>query len=330
MKKISIKSSALLIAMIVGMVLMILIVGVSVVVSQQSRSAGQSRDGKIAYRAALSGIEDGLLRYKFAQANQKLSQVFGNYSNIQISSEEMIPKASYNLSIGLSSLSAGNYNNLLDPRLKQKITLDNPIDINLTPLLNIEDSKKKVRKVLIKFTDPYQKNALGQEREITGSFTAMNVKLIDTAEYKTAETQLIKEETNTVSTKDSMSVDGIDTLCLPSSECHLRLRPQFATLTISTEAKRISGSQISQGGKYIYLAIEAYDANDEIIDIPTTDKPGTVLISSVGIAGQARRKLEAKVDAGSGAYIGLFDWGVYCGETCNWGTKGIDETKNPN
>jgi len=200
----------------------------------------------------------------------------------------------------------------------------------LSPYLNLSENHDRVHTIRVYFSNPRSVNEQGAEETINNSFTAMNIKLVDTSATKTAENQLIKEETNTDQKGDKsvMQIDNVDILC-PSSEqvksqCHLRIRPQLAISTISEKAKRIAGANGGEG-RFVYLAIDARDSAEPENKIIKNagDRPGTILITSIGLAGQAKRKLEARVDAGSGSYLGIFDWGVYCGKACDWGTKGI-------
>lgn len=319
-----IKSSALLIAIIVGIVLMTSSVGVAVLISQNVKLSGQARDGKIAYRAALSGIDDGLLRYKYARASSNPSDMT-NFWKINPDNPERViisdgaarpPEASYELSFSASSLSVGSAG-----KLNQKVNMDDTADIDLTPYLQ---SPAGLSEVEIYFSKPF----LGANQQ-NDKFTALNVRLVNI--LKQSESQLIEEQTNVNSSNKSVAITKIDQCVIDSSQCHIKIRPQLALKNgISEEAKRIKGEGAPNpggtpipGGKYMKYAVVASDKDSITIDPIEggTDKPGTIIITSVGIAGQARHKIEAKIDASSGTYLGLFDYGVYCGDQCNWGSS---------
>jgi len=310
---IRLKSSALLIAIVVGVVLTSAVTGVALLVNENTQMSGQSRDGKAAYRAALSGIEDGLLRYKIAKSQNLESKLFKPLGNFEISNVSGRQKVSYDLSLKSSSITVGG-----EDDLSQTLKMDDTLDIDLNYFIN----EKDLTKVFIYFKSiPYTLDGADHKNDITGSFTALNYKIVDLS--KPYEEQLLREGTNQISSASSMSVttDG----CLPdSSNCHLRIKPQFALSVLSGDARRISGSTESASGKLVDYALEGRDSDDNLIPAdPVQDKPGLVVIESIGIAGQARRKIEAKIDASSGTYLGIFDYGVYCGDKCNWGTNGL-------
>ena len=319
---IRVKSSALLIAIIIGVVLTTAVTGVALLVNEHTQMSGQARDGKIAYRAALSGVEDALLRYKYARSQNEESDLFGDLGEMYISGNSRPPKASYKLNVDISSLSFGDKDNLSNEATGKTQKMDDVIDINLSPALKSALGKKKLRRIEIYFSKPYLKNANNSGSLVTDSFTALNWKLVDISESNVAESQLVAEETNFNKAKSKMTVNDIDTRCLISSKCHLRIRPQFGKDVISADAGRVAGETESPGGKYIYIALRSYDTNNKMFPVEN-DSPGTIKITSIGIAGQARRKIEAKIDASSGAYLGLFDYGIYCGDKCDWGSSGI-------
>lgn len=311
-----VKSSALLIAIIIGMVLMTSSVGVAVLTTQHTRLAGQARDGKIAYRAALSGVDDGLLRYKYAKAASKMPDFWSIKETKYVTDRNGLrpPEASYELSVSASSLSVGS-----ESSLSQKMNIDDTTDIDLTPYLS--PIGPGLTKLQIYFSKPYLSGVT------QSGFTALNVRLVDV--LKTAESQLVEEHTNTNSANPPMDISKIN-LCISSSQCHIKIRSQIAKGVIDpTEANRIRGEgtpvpgATATSGKYINYAIVAYNGGRKISPYGTADKPGTIIISSVGVAGQARHKIEAKIDASSGAYLGLFDYGIYCGAKCDWGSDGI-------
>ena len=310
-----IKSSALLIAIVVGVILTSAVSGVALLVNENTQMSGQSRDDKAAYRAALSGIEDGLLRYKIARSQNQQSDLYETLSNNYIiSGGTGMQKVSYDLLFRSSSITVGGSGDL-----KQSLKIDDTLDIDLNYFIK----QKDLAGVTIYFRSiPYIFDRRGRKIDVAGSFTALNYKLVDLS--KSYEEQLLREGTNQNSSASSMSVTTAGCSAI-SSNCHLRIKPQSALSVISNDARRISGSTDAAGGKLIDYALEGRDSGGDIIKPtdPVVEKPGLVIIESVGIAGQARRRIEARIDASNGTYLGIFDYGVYCGDRCNWGTNGL-------
>jgi hypothetical protein len=132
--------------------------------------------------------------------------------------------------------------------------------------------------------------------------------------------QLIDEATNTSTASSTVAVSKIGDCMISGTSCNLRVKPLAVSVnsfTGATGERRLNGvtdSAFAKGKKIAY-AIEARDSQDGLLEEATTS-PGTLIISSVGVAGQATRKIEAKIDLSSGKYLGLFDYGVYCGKEC--------------
>ena len=307
-------SSALILALVVGLVLSTFAVGGALVVSRNIQLSHQTREGKSAYRAALSGIEDGLLRYKYARSRGGEAGVFGDLGEHRVS-QYMGSRAAYHLFIEGGSLTSGNPDDLANPLTGQTLRLDDTIEINLVPFLDNTDSFKDLDRLRIYFTAPYQEGPVGEAVGMSGYFTALNWRLFDLS--KEGEAQLLGERTNLDASLDTLSVDNISTRCQISSDCRLRVRPQTGGGVLDREAGRIIGENGSSGGKFIYWALEAYDRNGNLIT-GGAGGPGQILIRSIGKDGRAERKMESRIDALSGGYLGHFDFGVYCGKECEW------------
>jgi len=321
MKNKKIKSSSLLIALVLGLIIMVIVIGIAAAIAVRSKLSAQARDGKIAYRAALSGIDDGLMRYKYAKAAGFETQLFkATLGNFLISVDPRLPQASYDLSFKINppnvgSLTAANLPDDNSPRAQ----MDNVIDIDLYYLQHI--SLSGLGSAEIYFTNPkYPEN-----NKLDGYFTAMNYRLINDVKVGTMENeQLVKEDTNLEVSNHTMVVYLNGACQISNSRCHLKIKPQTASLSQTSDilnssaSRRISGAtgQAAISGKYVNYAIRVRDINGNYIDIPSTDTPGTIVITSIGKAGEAERKLEARIDASSGNYLGLFDYGVYCGDKC--------------
>lgn len=318
----------MLIAMILGLILMVIVISIAAALGVHMRLSGQARDGKIAYRAALSGIEDGLMRYKYARANGAENQLFKvSPENFLIAVDPRLPQSSYDLSFKVNSPNVGDVTAANIPSdSSPKAQMDNIIDLNLYYLQNI--SRNGLSSVEIYFTDPkYPEN-----NQLSGNFTAMNYRLINVAKVGTSESeQLVSEDTNT-NVSNHMMVVYLNGPCqISNSECHLKFKPQTAsvaetsTILNSSLSGRVSGSagEAAVSGKFVNYALRVRDLNGNYINIPSTDNPGAIVITSVGRAGNAERKLEASVDASSGNYLGIFDYGVYCGDKC----KGLGALK---
>ena len=321
--KTKIKSSALLIAIALGVVVSGLVIGASVAMGQFAKMSAQARDGKIAYRAALSGIDDGLLRYKYAKAQNKVGGLLGStFSNIPLPQKDV----SYTIFFKMDSISVGKVGkdspveqlnpvigDLKDkPENARAAKMDETIDIDLTYLtskssLPLEERPKSIK---VSFTSPFE---LGATTPLLDYFTAMNVKITDIAAQ--AEKQSVFEKTNSASSSRSITINSVDLAnCnLPSARCHLRLKPQIASSTMllnGTQARRLSGAKENGKKKMVFYAIKAQGLDS------TDNAPGTIILTSVGSAGGAKRKVEATIDAGSGSYLGIFDYGIYCGQAC--------------
>lgn len=341
--KLKFKSSALLIAIAMGIILSALLTGAVLMISQQTKQSGQDREGQMAYRAALSGIEDGLLRYKYARSQGKESLVFRTLPSQVIANKTVdSPKVSYDLSVKMEALSVGNnledgnFNNWQEAP-KQAITqkalrllCDDTLDIDLSYLIN--NFSTPLDNLTIYFSKPFYFTVTdGLYHKFFDSdvvFSAVNYQLVDLS--KTGEEQLLDEKTNNIISSHAMTINGLDK-CTALSECHLKIKPQAAQIISDahTAAGRLSANGVSgisgDNPKYIFFKISAKHVTDIIP--PTLDKPGTIIIESVGKAGEARRKLQAKIDASTGAYVGLADFGVFCGKNCQM--PNINPTATP-
>jgi hypothetical protein len=329
--KIKIKASALMISMILGIVLSGILVGIVVAMSQHIKTSGQTRDDKIAYRAAVSGIEDGLLRYKYAYASNKESNAFRDATDfpteyIVTNSSPTALKASYQLTIKMDSLTIGdnfaswwnsfnpnpgtsNYDNQPQPFL-----VDDTVDINLSYLLK----EKGLQSIELQFSSPYQKSASANTyNPISGYFSAVNYQLVDVRQ--TGEAQVVDNYTNTDSSNHTRVISNFSGCLGSTHECHLKIKPQVAknyTASAYTSAGRLLGQGAPSAGKYIFFKIKALDSGNQLIP-DNGNKPGVITIESIGIAGEAKHRLEARVDASTGKYLGLFDYGAYCGDKCS-------------
>jgi len=339
MKKIN--SSALMIALIVGIVLSGILVGTVLTLGQYSKSSGQAREGQAAYRAALSGVEDGLLRYKYALAVNKANELYGTATDLTIlKNDSDSPDITYDLTFKMDSISVGtklNQSNTGVNRWKNNASIalaeeafpalsDEVIDIDLTYLANI--SENGLGSVEIFYSNPFvkQDGEYSQEPFQTMSprpFAALAVKLVDLS--NPGEGQIIFEKVNNNRATDNIQVEDISRCEGASSygsgtkQCHLQIKPQIAFTANASdrEAGRFSGEGMGTvSDKYVFLKIRAKDETGKLIEA-TADNPGTLTIESTGKTGEAVRTVQAKVDASSGRYIGLLDFGIYCGSSCN-------------
>ncbi len=321
------KSSALLMALLIGIMMSGLVVGVSAVVNEHISLAGQSREGRLAYRAALSGVEEGLLAVKYARANGKLPEIYGEIFNRDLTNGDTDVQPadmSYEMSVdapfGSTFADTQSYTNLTEwPDETQKdslkkINADDTYDIDLTQLIN----EKNLSYIDIYFSGPYS----ADEDELDSSYTALNWSLIDLSKNKTTgtEKQLIASYTNSTNGKKLLRVSPSDIAsCVKDrNECHLRIRPQIVSAIPRTPlTRRFAGVGAgTDSGKHVYLALKAVDKSNSLIVGESSENNGVIAITSVGKVGQAVRKLTARIDASSGAYLGLFDFGIYCGTNC--------------
>jgi type II secretory pathway pseudopilin PulG len=320
------KSSALIIAIMVGILMSLIVIGASSTISEQLKNSAQSRDGRLAYRAAISGLEDGLLRVKYAKSAGKLDSAYNLADKVTTSATggvTEVPKMNYDLTIKTTSITTNTKETFTSwsKLAKQsrpsgdstsslkKINVDDTLDLDLTYSIK----KESLSKLTVYFSDPQISNSW-----IDG-FTALDVKLVDVSGNlgATGEQQLKYEKTNTDINAYTITIDAAQiSKCNPdTSQCHLRIRPQIAS---SFFAGRLTGLlPKSSAGKYIYYGILALDTNGNVIENHGEGDPGSISIVSVGYAGHAQRKLEAVIDTSSGTYQGMFDFGVYCGTKCD-------------
>ncbi|MDH4358714.1 MAG: hypothetical protein OEV37_02055 [Candidatus Berkelbacteria bacterium] len=324
-----IKSSALLITLALGIVLSGIIIGVAATYSQFVKSSAQAREGKKSYRAALSGIEDGLLRYKYYLAGTQNPADLYDLPDDPIS---LNADVSYRLSFKMDSITYGNAefpagfkigttSSTADIASRQaaiRQNVDDVIDIDLSYFTYLPEEEQP-ESLTIHFTPPCDPAycTAATYRPLSGYFTAMNYRLVDVK--ATNEDQMIYEETVNSSSLTSIAVhvNSLVVECRKTSRnCHLRITPRVAKNSL-VGAGRLEGMGVASQGKRVFLAIEARTSGDQNPLIPSTGKrPGTITITSVGVARGAERKLEARVDSSSGRYIGLFDYGIYCGAEC--------------
>lgn len=321
------KSSALLMALLIGIMMSGLVVGVSAVVNEHISLAGQSREGRLAYRAALSGVEEGLLAVKYARANGRLPELYGETFNRDLTngdSDVQPTDMSYEMSVdapfGSTFADSQSYTNLGEwPSETQKenlkeINADDTYDIDLTRLIN----EKNLREIDIYFSGPYS----ADEVRLDSNYTALNWSLLDLSKNKTTgtEKQLIASYTNSTNGRKTLRVSPSDIAsCVKDhNECHLRIRPQIVSPISRTPlTRRFAGVGAgTDAGKHVYLALKAIDKSGSLIVGESSENNGIIVITSVGKVGQAVRKLTARIDASNGAYLGLFDFGIYCGTNC--------------
>ncbi len=333
-----IKSSALMIALIVGIVLSGVLAGIVLTLGQYSKSSGQAREGKIAYRAALSGIEDGLMRMKYAFTQNKVYQLYGTYSDLEIlSGDPNSVDILYDLSFRMDSISRGtkldasnvdishwrDNAHIAQQQEALPILSDETLDIDLTYLLNV--SEDGLGSVEIFYSNPFVKTAEGQYTQTPFNgvspkpFSAVSVKLLNLTNH--GEEQMVFEKTNNNRSSYKIQLGNLSS-CEGGSgssvkQCHLQIKPQIAFVenSVNQSANRLSGEGITGSDKYVFFKIRAKDKSGRLI-AASDDIPGTLTIESIGKAGEAFRTLQAKVDT-SGKYIGLLDFGIYCGSKCN-------------
>lgn len=327
MVKNKLKSSALLVALVMGIVLSGIVSGAAILMTENIRATNQGRDGEIAYRAALSGVEDGLLRYKYYHSKNQDSELLTGQSENSLTESGRVPLTSYILSFKMSSLVVGDPNaiqrinrleytsdDVNNLEKSQKAQVDDTIDIDISSYFNQSSNLSSLK---IDFSQPFITKPDGNPQNLDGYFTAMNYQLIDIA--ASGEQQKIKEETNFVPTNNELTIQGLGSCTSSSVKCHIRFRPQVALTSSTISTDPVVSHRLDQGsntapGKYVYFAITA-TSNNQPYD-KSLDKPGTIKMTAIGIAGNSRRKLVATIDSTRGVYLGIFDYGVYCGESC--------------
>lgn len=323
-----IKASALLIAMVIGVIVSATLFSLVAATNQYIKIAGQSRDGKIAYQAALSGIEDGLLRYRYAAAQGKTNLVYRKFDHTTSGTfdkftVDAFTSAYYNLSIRADSVSVGDisgalnwYSNATNAQSQKALPLlsDDTLEFDLTYM--VKEAAIPINQIEIQFSNPFQLNN-GVYSPLANYFSAVSYQLIDYSAR--GEEQIISEAINRDPSGHSVSVTGLSKCSIGSVQCRLRITPRVANTVASTNlsvsnTNRFSGSTGSSN-KYIFIKIASSVAGQPTIT-PQSYKPGTVVIEAIGVSGEAKRKVQAQIDSSSGKYLGLFDFGVYCGDKC--------------
>jgi hypothetical protein len=192
--------------------------------------------------------------------------------------------------------------------------VDDTVDINLDYLIK----KKNLQSIELQFSSPYRKSGSANTyNSIPGYFSAVNYQLVDVRQ--TGEAQVIENYTNTDSSRHNIAINDLSYCGSSTNECHLKIKPQVAknyAASAYTSAGRLLGQGTQSAGKYIFFKIKALDSGNQLIP-DNGNKPGVITIESIGIAGEAKHRLEARVDASTGKYLGLFDYGAYCGDKCS-------------
>lgn len=332
------KSSALLIAMVIGVIVSATLFGLVAATNQYLKSAGQSRDGKIAYQAALSGIEDGLLQYRYAAAVDKTNLVmrkFGiddipsNFEKFTIDGtayKPADPKPYYNLSIRSDAVSVGTFPDPADwhndagkaiDEEALPLLADDTLEIDLDYVIRKTFTDTDNLTVDLRFSNPFVKNNTGYT-PIDNFFSAVSYQLINYGSQGDlrGEEQIVSEGINHVTTSHTLQVMSISICETDTAQCRLRITPRVASTTMLglNTNNRFNGSRTSDNQKYIFIKLLAKKSGTLIPS--QTYKPGTVVVEAIGVSGDAKRKLQVQLDSSTGKYLGLFDFGVYCGKEC--------------
>jgi hypothetical protein len=315
-----IQGSAILIALAIGLLISGIVFALSASVSQRGQTADQARQGKQAYAAAASGIEDGLLRYKYAQSQNNINGLlsdlvtpepvtFPNFSNLPNNQP-----VSYDLSIENQSLGAPleTWPNSSTFTEGTKLNADETIDLNLAKIGTAENN---LASITIYFSNPYFVSG-SDISAVPDAFSALNYQLFDARSAVAAEQQSLSQKTNTQVGVYYMTVDL--SACTTGSNCHLKIKSQVASKSqaFNPATKRLVGTGSNISGKFVFYALKATFQNGTSAQTAGA-KIGTIKITSVGKVGASARKLEATIDASNGAFLGLFDYGVYCGKECS-------------
>lgn len=338
----------MLIALILGIIIASMTVGITVLMSQQTKLTNQSSDGRIAYQAALSGIEDGLLRYKYARSKNLLptlrNTVYGYSANpVQIADPTNgILGSQYRLSFSTGYVGEG-------APIAYDAKIDEIIDIDLSSYYrmfrnctaaNVATCKKPTKiTITLKNNKFYSDEEKVNGYTMTNFYAPLNVTIDDNS--KKGEEQVVYELTNdkptiktiTIDLKDAKAAKKCTLNNAASTECHLKIKPMIARVDAGSiqnaSGNRISGGQTGQvactatspsncTNKFVKLEVES----DGYLEGMEPSRPSDFTIISVGRAGtRAYRKLEARIDGQTGNYLGIFDYGIYCGVTCLLGDE---------
>ncbi len=309
------KSSAVLIALTIGLILSATVFTAAAVMSLRSQTMSRSIEGNIARAAAMSGVQDGLLKYQYALSSGKAEDAFADFGENTLVQGPSLVK--YSLKIVNESVGAaldgayyGSWPNV-DLEKASQLKADESIDLNLSKL---GENLGKLSSLTVYFSQPYYLDS-GKPAKLDDAFTALSYRLVNGDPGQSTQDQIISEKTNTQIDAILLNVEKIS-LCVSGSSCHLRIRPQVASKSQAFDpaTKKLVGTGSDKEGKFIYYVIEAkFEGGGKI---NTDAKIGTVRIISVGKTGRTSRKVETIVDSSSGAYLGLFDFGLYCGNQC--------------
>ena len=276
------KSSAVLIALIVGAALTAILT-LSILNSQGAISSIlKSNDEGIARSIARSSVEKGLLQYKVALENKKNDEVY------LVSKEDNSSEAILN--IKMDSISYGQNFNASDwqdqAKLAEKqgaLALKNSEDLNidLGYAYKFSNQKNKPTSIEIKFSNPFaRRNGL---LERISADTVISYELTDT----NGSGKLISKGKSNSSESHLILVEGLSNCMSGGASCKLKI-----------------SSGLPESSAIAFIKIQAKSSMGVIE--PSQDRPGTIVIDSVGSYGHAKVELKAKYDALGGKYLGIF------------------------
>ncbi|PIT97564.1 hypothetical protein COT77_00845 [Candidatus Berkelbacteria bacterium CG10_big_fil_rev_8_21_14_0_10_41_12] len=295
------KSSAMLIALMIGIIISGAVATISTLISINVKSAGQIRDGKSAYYAAYSGIQEGVLMYQYAVSQNKLNALLSQNNLFTITRDI-------------------NPNDPRDPSFEAKIEI-NPLSIGLVPdgamdsgpaqegpKLNIDDSLDLILETgqyaRFYWSDPMKKNGTG----LADYQTIINYQMFN--DSANGEQQIMQQRIITQRQIDEPSqyYVNIGPCSNGTNFCRLRITARIKPRNSSVfdYVDKFNG-QGQGAGNFIYYAINPGNDNNSDYNLA---------ITSIGKAGLAQRKLIAKFNTITGKYVSLFDYAIYCGDKC--------------
>ena len=291
MHSIKLRAFAVLITFFIGSVLSVILITALISVMKSSDKLKVTSSESLAYFAAKSGINEGLLKYKKFQSDP--GRLFESIPSRSVDINDS--KASYDLSIGVSPLSLGgdlnasNWYSDSQQAAKQKayeITGDKDFYINLKPFFSA-DQANRPQEITLYVSDPFklENNALNQ---FSDSTARISYSLKDGS-------KILGSQTIETGKSHELDVDGLGNCSSDGAMCELKI-------------------SINPGSSHhVFLKIKAEDSRGAMK--ASEDEPGTILIHSVGYFLKDKVDLVYKIDS-SGKALGMFYEGVKCTDSC--------------
>lgn len=286
---VKIKSSAILIALFVGTILMAILSIAALEGQKMVSSIISNSDMTLAEIAAESGLEQGRFLYE-----KEISAGKNYYSKapVLVSLPSVGRKSeSFDYQIKMQALTVGKDFSASDwlsdakkAQMQNALLVNNADEfiIDLDYLFHFAPQKERPTSLIVTFSNPFK--VKGNEFLVISDNNAkinLSWELIDQVSGQ----KITSGSQNSVN-NHKMQVNGMEN-CSASKKCLLKI-------------KELSSPKEAVG----FIKIEAKSANGLL---PYTgDRPGTIIIESNGKYGLAKKKLQAKYESLGGKFLGIY------------------------